>query len=57
MNDPIKTCRCGGIPLLRNFGTDEKPIWGIQCVDCMKSVLGTRDEIKELIIERWNAEN
>lgn len=57
MNNPIKTCRCGGIPLLRNFGTDEKPIWGIQCADCMKSVLGTRDEIKEIIIERWNAEN
>lgn len=59
MNDitQIKKCTCGGMALIKNFGDEEKPIYMIQCVDCMKSVLGTRDEIKEFIIERWNAEN
>lgn len=59
MNDitQIKNCSCGGTALIRNFGTEDKPIYGIQCVDCMKSVLGKNNEIKEIVIERWNAIN
>ena len=59
MNDitQIKKCLCGGFALIKNFGDEEKPIYMIQCVDCLKSVLGKNNEIKEMIIERWNAMN
>ena len=59
MNDitQINNCSCGGTALIKNFGDDEKPIYMIQCVDCLKSVLGKNNEIKEMIIERWNAMN
>ena len=59
MNDitQIKKCSCGGMALIKNFGDEEKPIYMIQCVDCLKSVLGKNNEIKEMIIERWNAMN
>lgn len=53
----IKDCSCGGTALIRNFGTEDEPIYGIQCVDCMKSVLGKNNEIKEIVIERWNLMN
>lgn len=53
----IKECSCGGIALIKNFGDEENPIYIIQCVDCMKSVLGKNNENKEMIIERWNAMN
>ena len=59
MNDitEIKKCSCGGMALIKNLGDEEKPIYMIQCVDCLKSVLGKNNEIKEMIIERWNAMN
>ena len=59
MNDitEIKKCSCGGMELIKNLGDEEKPIYMIQCVDCLKSVLGKNNEIKEMIIERWNAMN
>ena len=53
----IKNCSCGGYALIKNFGDDEKPIYMIQCVDCLKSVLGKNNEDKETIIERWNSMN
>ena len=56
-NTEIMNCSCGGTALIKNFGDDEKPIYMIQCVDCLKSVLGKNNEIKEIIIERWNAQN
>lgn len=59
MNDvtQIKKCSCGGMALIKNFGTEDKLIYGIQCVDCMKSVLGKNNEIKKIVIERWNLMN
>ena len=59
MNDvtEIKNCSCGGMALIKNFGDEEKPIYMIQCLDCLKSVLGKNNETKEVIIDRWNSMN
>ncbi len=53
----IKDCSCGGKAVIQSYGSEETPIYRVFCPDCMKSVDGKRNELKEIVIERWNAMN